>query len=76
LLDAQSRALTQQQRQIAEDLERRRLALVEGNRQVRVLEKLREKQAHEFSQQAAVRDVKLMDELAQRSPARTGETFA
>jgi flagellar export protein FliJ len=64
VLAGQARQLAAQQEQVAAEIERRRQALVEADRQVRVLEKLRERQAaaakiHEERQQA-----KRYDELA------------
>src|SRR5688572_26241999 len=43
-LEAQSRALAEQAAKLAEEVERRRLALVEADREVRVLDKLEERQ--------------------------------
>jgi flagellar FliJ protein len=64
LLQAQLAGLKQQKAQVAQEVERRRLALVEADRQVKTLEKLREKQvaAHERLLDAA--DRKELDEVA------------
>jgi len=73
VLRAQRNMIEQQQQQIAAEVERRRLALVEADRQVRVLEKLREKKLHEHLQREDRRDQKLMDELAARATSKLGE---
>jgi flagellar FliJ protein len=73
LLRAQRKGLEQQQQTVQEEADRRRLALVEADRQVRVLEKLREKKIHEYEQIEARRDLKLMDELASRAKTTLGE---
>lgn len=73
VLGAQRKMIEQQQQQIAAEVERRRLALVEADRQVRVLEKLREKKLHEHLQREDRRDLKLMDELAARATSKLGE---
>lgn len=73
VLRAQRNMIEQQQQQIAAEVERRRIALVEADRQVRVLEKLREKKLHEHVQREDRRDQKLMDELAARATSKLGE---
>jgi flagellar export protein FliJ len=65
----------QQQQQVAQEVERRRLALVEADRQVRVLEKLREKKHEEYVRQEERRDQRLMDELAARARPVLGEVL-
>jgi flagellar FliJ protein len=64
LLEAQSRALAKQAAQLAEETEARRRAVVEADRQVRVLAKLRErrKRQHDAAEQAA--EAKRLDEIA------------
>jgi flagellar FliJ protein len=75
VLTAQKNALKTQQKQVAEEIDRRRLALVEADRQVRVLEKLREKKQTEHATAEERRDQRLMDELASRArPAMTEVT--
>ena len=63
-LDAQSRRLAKQAAKIAEEVEVRRQAVVEADRQVRVLDKLRERrlEQHRQSQQAA--EAKRLDDVA------------
>jgi flagellar FliJ protein len=75
LLRAQRGEIVQQQTQIAQEVERRRLALVEADRQVRVLEKLRDKQAHEFALVEERREMKRLDELAGRARSNLGEVL-
>jgi flagellar FliJ protein len=75
VLKAQRHVIVQQQQQVAQEVERRRLALVEADRQVRVLEKLREKQHEEHVRQEERRDQKLMDELAARARPQLGEVL-
>ena len=66
LLRAQRTMIQKQQLQVAEETERRRVTLVEADRQVRVLEKLREQKWQEYQVAEAKQDFKLMDELAGR----------
>lgn len=76
LLDAQRYELTvkvqmqhldQQRARLLEEIERRREALVYADRDVRILEKLRENQAQQHAQGEAMQLMKLLDEVAQRS---------
>jgi flagellar export protein FliJ len=69
-LRAQQRQLEQQRQAVAAEIERRRQALVAANRDVRVLEKLRDKQAVRHQQDENRRDIKLLDEVAQQRAAR------
>ena len=64
VLAAQQRQLTTQMAQVAAETERRRLALVEADRQVRVLEKLRERQAASAKIKDERLEAKRFDELA------------
>ena len=64
VLAAQARQLSAQLTQVAAEIERRRLVLVEADRQVRVLEKLRERQAAAARIQEERLDAKRYDELA------------
>jgi flagellar FliJ protein len=73
ILKSQRKAIDGQLAQVMQEVERRRLALVEADRQVRVLEKLREKKLQEFEHLQARRDMKLMDELASRAKSNLGE---
>lgn len=73
VLLVQKNGLLDQQRKVNEEVERRRQALVEADRQVRVLEKLRERQEQEYRQIAEKKDQKLMDEIAARTHVATSE---
>jgi len=64
VLTAQRRQLKQQIAQVEAETERRRQALVEADRQLRVLEKLRERQAAAWKKENERQEVKQLDELA------------
>src|SRR3954454_23032829 len=64
VLAAQGRQLASQVSQVQAETNRRRLILVEADRQVRVLEKLRERQAAAYRQQAERQAAKQYDETA------------
>jgi len=64
VLAARLRQLAAQMAEVAAETERRRLALVEADRQVRVLEKLRERQAGVHRQLQERRAAKQFDEQA------------
>jgi flagellar FliJ protein len=65
-LKSQQSQLGQQRESVAAEIERRRLALVEANRDVRVMEKLREKQVERYQFEENRQALKQLDELAQR----------
>jgi flagellar FliJ protein len=69
-LRAFQRGLEQQRAAVAAEIERRRLALVEANREVRVLEKLREKQSARFQEEENRREIRRLDEVAGQRAAR------
>jgi flagellar protein FliJ len=64
LLEAQSRTMADQAARLTQEAETRRAALVEADRDVRVLDKLRERRLaqHRAAQEAA--DAKRLDEIA------------
>jgi flagellar protein FliJ len=62
--------LGKQREALAAEIERRRLALVEANREVRVLEKLRENQSLRHQHEENRQEIKQLDETAQRQAAR------
>jgi flagellar FliJ protein len=64
ILDAQGKQLQEQAARLTVEVERRRLALVEADRDVRVLDKLDERRHTEHRQQQARRDAKILDEVA------------
>jgi flagellar export protein FliJ len=63
-LIAKSEGLRQRKSRLVEETERRRLALVEADRQVRVLEKLRKRQLAAHRIEELRREVKTLDEIA------------
>jgi flagellar protein FliJ len=73
VLAAQARQLAAQIAQVAAEIERRRQVLVETDRQVRVLEKLRERQAAAHRQRQERLEAKQLDELALVTHARRKE---
>jgi flagellar export protein FliJ len=60
------RGLSQKQLQLRDEIERRRAALTEADRSVRVLEKLREKQEFEFQAQQRKQEQNIWDEIGAR----------
>lgn len=64
LLRAQCRHLIEQRELVAAEIERRRARLVEANREVHVLEKLKERQMQRYREEEGRREVKVMDETA------------
>jgi flagellar protein FliJ len=64
VLKTQVQQLTGQIAQVVAEVERRRLALVEADRQVRVLEKLRDKQASDHQTREDKREQRQLDEQA------------
>ena len=65
-LRARQQELGQQCETVAEEIRRRQRVLVEANRDVRVLEKLRQNQARNHRCQQARRETKQLDEMAQQ----------
>lgn len=65
-LRAQHGQIGQQRQAVAEEIERRRQVLVDANRDVRVLQKLRQKQSQRHRLEEGRREVKLLDEVAGR----------
>ena len=64
---AQANALGQRQASVREEVERRRRALIEADRQVRLLEKLRQKQHEAFDRERAKLEQKELDEVGART---------
>ncbi len=67
---AQQRHVVQQQQTVAAEIERRRQALVEADREVRILEKLRQRQAEQHHREEDLREVKRLDEVASQQAFR------
>ena len=75
ILSSQLQQLAAQRQKVAVELERRRLALVEADRGLRMLEKLRERHACEFQQAEEKVQIRQMDEIAlqRRRALRKGD---
>ncbi len=65
-LKGQLATMEKQMQMLATEIEKRRLALVEADQEVRVLEKLRERQLDTHRRQAMQAEAKVMDEIASR----------
>ena len=66
VLNAQRKHAAGQRDVIAEEIERRRRKLVEANREVRVLEELRDRQLHRHRDNENRLEIKALDEVAAR----------
>ncbi|HOA50896.1 MAG: flagellar export protein FliJ [Thermogutta sp.] len=66
VLNAQREYLTKQLSAIEGEIEKRQLALMEANREVRILEVLRDKQRTAHEKQERAREGKKLDEIANR----------
>jgi flagellar export protein FliJ len=64
VLEMDRRRLAEQQATVAQEVETRRAALVEADREVRVLERLRETQHDRWRAEAEKQQMKLLDEVA------------
>lgn len=64
ILGAQLKVIDEQAQKLATEIERRRQALVAADREVRVLEKLREQQQEKHRQEAERQDNRQIDETA------------
>lgn len=74
LLSARRADLRTQQGRLAAEIERRRQALVEADRDVKVLEKLREKRLDEHRRVEARLEIKRLDEVGQNRPRQEHPT--
>jgi flagellar protein FliJ len=63
-LEAHSRTLAEQAMKLADEVERRRQAVVEADREVRILDKLEERQRRQHRDTAARAEAKTLDEVA------------
>ena len=68
---AEEQVLVDQMKLIGEEIERRRGALVEADREVQVLERLREKQQNRHREEAMRQEMKELDEIAGQLARRT-----
>jgi len=73
LLRFQQREAAQQHEMLQAEIERRREALVEANRQVRVLEELRRKQLERHRREEIRQEIKRLDEAAARCTTQEGD---
>ena len=69
-LGAQRLQIVRQRETVQGEIERRRQVLAEANRDLRVLENLRDKQAGQHRQQEERREMKRIDEVAQQQALR------
>ena len=67
---AQQGNIAQQRETVAAEIERRRQALVESDREVHVLEKLRERQAEQYRREEEVGEARRLDEVATQQTYR------
>lgn len=70
MVRGEMKVMEDQARLLEKEIERRRLALVEADRQVRVLEKLRDKQLERHQYEQLCREMKQLDEIASRGPSQ------
>jgi flagellar FliJ protein len=75
VLKARGAELAQQQAMLAVETERRRQQLMEADRDVRVLERLDERQRQEHRRGEQRAEVKQLDEVAGRPPTVRGSSF-
>jgi flagellar export protein FliJ len=66
VLQSQGQGLAAERRAVGAEIERRQQALVDANRQVRVLETLREKQLDRHRREENRQEIKQLDETAGR----------
>jgi flagellar protein FliJ len=67
---AQQRHVAQQRQAVVAEIERRRQALVEADREVRILDKLRQRQAKQHRREDELREAKRLDEVATQQTFR------
>ncbi len=70
VLRTQRQQLTGQYQQVQVEIQRRHQALVEANRNVQVLEKLRGRQQEQYRYEENRREIGQLDEIAERRAAR------
>jgi flagellar FliJ protein len=73
VLRAQQQHVAQQRQTVAAQIELRRQALVEADREVRVLEKLRQRQAEQHRREEELREAKRLDEVATQQTFRQSQ---
>ncbi len=75
ILAAQVQQVEQQRTLVASEIERRRQTLVEADRQLRILEKLRERQWAEFQECEHQREMRQLDETALQNRRVRGDVY-
>lgn len=70
IVRSQQQHVRQQRQAVQAEIERRREALVDADRRVRVLEKLRQKQSERHRQEEIRQEIKQLDETASRRSVR------
>ncbi|MGO8752374.1 MAG: flagellar export protein FliJ [Thermoguttaceae bacterium] len=65
-LKAHKQQLGRQQEMVRAEIEQRRAALVEANREAQILERLRERQYQRYREEENRREIRVLDEAAQR----------
>jgi flagellar FliJ protein len=74
MLMAEKKSIDTQRAQVADEADRRREVVVEADRSVKTLEKLRDREQRRHREEAERRDAKQLDEIAVRAHAvRTAE---
>lgn len=73
LLRVERQSVERQRADIVEEIERRRQALVAADREVRILEKLRERQEEHFRAEQNRREIGILDEVAALRHSREDE---
>lgn len=73
IVKSQAAAVETQLATVLEEIERRRQALQESDRDVKILEKLRERQSQQYAEVELRREAKSLDEAALRGYARSQE---
>jgi len=73
VLQGRRQQVVRQEELVREEIDRRRQALIEANRQVRVLEELRRRQLQRHRDEENRREIKQLDELAARAAGKEVE---
>jgi flagellar protein FliJ len=74
LLQVRRQQMQQQLTKVKDEVERRRMALLQGDRDVKLLEKLKERQHASFLQNEMRQEQNRLDEIAQRSTGQAVDT--
>ena len=63
-LRAQQNDLTQKMQMVNEEIEKRRAAVIAANKQLKIVEKLKEKRYEKYLEEENKKEIKIMDEIA------------